>query len=75
MNHTAAQYLHPGGMFTYITSFAVAEQATDIHFCTWFSKWKIRWPEPDLNIPAKQFLYKEIQGLFEVGKRNMFIYI
>ena len=72
MHHTATENFHPTGFFTNITTFAATDQATDIHFGTWFGKRKISWAKTDLYSITKHFLYKKVQGLFKISERNIF---
>src|ERR1051325_7423312 len=73
MHHTAAKYLQPACMFTNIATSAFTQHATDIHFSTWFCKWKIRRTETDLNIAAIHFFCKEVKCLFKISERNILI--
>ena len=67
--------LHPAGMFANITSRAATDQAADIHLRTGFGKRKIGRTKTDLHLSTEHFLHEKIQGLFEIGKGNIFIYI
>src|SRR5262249_17857742 len=75
MHHAASQYFYPSGMLTHIATNTSANEATDIHFSTRFSKRKIRRTETNLYILTKHFLYEKIKCLLQIGEGNIFINI
>src|SRR5699024_1009089 len=73
--HTTAQNLYPTGMFTNSASFPATNKTTYIHFGAGFGKREIRRTKADTGIATKHFSYKEIKGLFKIGKRNPIVYV
>src|SRR5664279_3705805 len=75
MHHATAEDFHPARLLTHVATRTSADQAADVHLRTGFRERKIRRPETNLYRFAKHLLHKEIEGLLEVGERNIFIHI
>jgi hypothetical protein len=75
MDHAAAQDFDPAGMFANAATDSAADAAVDVHFCTGFCEREIGRAETDADIFSEHFLYKEVKGLFQVGKRDVLVHI
>ena len=75
MNHAAAEDLHPTGILADIATLAAADAAVDVHLGARLGEREIGRTEPHLHILSEHFLDKEINGLLQIGERNMLIHI
>ena len=75
VDHTAAQDFEPAGVFTNVAAFATTNGAAHIHLGRWFGEREIRRAQADLGFLTEQLAREIEQGLFQVGKRHVFVYI
>src|SRR5699024_8037482 len=58
IHHATAQYFHPTGVFTELTTLSFANGTRDIHFRRRFGKWEVRRSKTYFSIFAEQLLTK-----------------
>src|SRR5690348_15865997 len=75
MHHSATQNFHPACMLANSAAFPSANETTDVHFGTGFSKRNVRRTEAHLTISTKHFLSKVLKCLFPIGETYIFINI
>ena len=75
VDHTAAENLHPAGVFAEAASLAAADIAADVHLGTRLGEWEVTRAEAYLRVGTEHLTGKGEQHLLEVGEADVPVYI